>query len=103
MEWFDKKWEWVTHEAAQIGMLDLGLLIVGGIVGSLLTWWRHRTLKAQLRILQDGQAELLAMMRSMEGRTAEEQRSIVAKAEGMLRASISTGAPTTVGNLSVKE
>ena len=101
MEWIAEAWKWLRHEVAHFGMLELGLLIVGGIVGSLVTWWRHRTLKGQIRSLHKAIDELKDMIRDMPGRPADEQRRIVAKAEEItLRASASTGVATVTGNLS---
>ena len=85
MEWSQPIVEWWNDNAVVISLVEFGLLIVGGIVGSLAAWWRHRSLKCQMkdqeRTLLAAIEELAESVRNMEGRSAEEQRRIVAEAE----------------------
>ena len=88
MEWSQLIVEWWNDNAVAISLVESGLLIVGGTVTALATWWRNRSLTGQIRSLT-GQfqsqlaaiEELTEMVRNMAGRSAEEQRRIVAEAE----------------------
>ena len=92
MEWSQPIFEWWNDNAVVISLVESGFLIVGGIVGSLAAWWHHRSLNGQIRSLKcqmkDQERTLLAAieeltesLRNMAGRSAEEQRRIVAEAE----------------------
>ena len=106
MEWSQPIVEWWNDNVVVISLVEFGLLIVGGIVGSLAAWWRHRSLKWQIRSLKcqmkDQERTLLAAIeaitesvRNMEGRSAEEQRRIVAEAEKIAISATASFGPIT--------
>ena len=106
MEWSQPIVEWWNDNAVVISLVEFGLLIVGGIVGSLAAWWRHRSLKGrfwslkcqmkdQERTLLAAIEELTEIVRNMEGRSAEEQRRIVAEAEKVAISATASFGPIT--------
>ena len=99
MEWSQPIVEWWNDNAVVISLVEFGLLIVGGIVGSLAAWWRHRSLKGQMKAqecrLLAAIGELTKSVRNMEGRSVEEQRRIVAEAEKVAISAAASFGPIT--------
>ena len=99
MGWSQFIVEWWNDNAVVISLVEFGLLIVGGIVGSLAAWWRHRSLKGQMkaqeRTVLAAIGELTESVRNMEGRSAEEQRRIVAGAEKIAISATASFGPMT--------
>ena len=86
-------------------LASLGALLFGWIVG-FWQWFSARDLKKELCNANckldaslANQTEMLALMRSMEGRSAAEQRGIVKKAEALpLRMELRLGRPVALSN-----
>ena len=99
MEWSQTIVEWWSCNAAVISLVEFGLLIVGGIVTALAAWWHHRSLKGQMKAqectLLAAIGELTESIRNMEGRSAEEQRRIVAGAEKIAISATASFVPIT--------
>ena len=99
MGWPQPIVEWWDDNAVVISLVEFGLLIVGGIVTALAAWWRHRSLKGQMkaqeRTLLAAIGELTESIRNMEGRSVEEQRRIVAGAEKIAISATASFGPIT--------